>query len=83
MPTIGQRRASLRAKRGRTCCSRPAWRWAGTRGKTVFVQVGKVKPFSDVGGRHMVRSPRFVGREVLGVVTELELLQVIPAIDCR
>jgi hypothetical protein len=23
--------------------------------KTVFVQVGKVKPFSDVGGRHMVR----------------------------
>jgi len=43
----------LRAKRGRTCCSRPAWRWAGTRGKTVFVQVGKVKPFSDVGGRHI------------------------------
>jgi predicted nucleotide-binding protein len=24
-------------------------------GKTVFVQVGKVKPFSDVGGMHMVR----------------------------
>jgi hypothetical protein len=23
--------------------------------KTVFVQVGKVKPFSDVGGRHMAR----------------------------
>jgi len=58
MPTIGQRRPSLRAKRGRTCCSRPAWRWAGTRGKTVFVQVGKVKPFSDVGGRHMPAARR-------------------------
>jgi len=31
---------------------------AGTRGKTVFVQVGKVKPFSDVGGRHMPAARR-------------------------
>jgi len=26
--------------------------------KTVFVQVGKVKPFSDVGGRHMPAARR-------------------------
>ena len=30
-------------------------RWGGHPRKTVFVQVGKVKPFSDVGGRHMAR----------------------------
>jgi hypothetical protein len=29
--------------------------WAWHPRKTVFVQVGKLKPFSDVGGRHVVR----------------------------
>jgi hypothetical protein len=52
------------------CSLKPAWRWGRNEARSVLVELGHVKQFSDVHGRHVVRLDNSIERR-LALATRL------------